>query len=251
MASNVNPNNIDGTYPVAGQDNDSQGFRTNFTNIKNNFVYTKSEIEDLQAKVVVKAPLTGTSVDNNMAGTVFRSAEVRDLRETRVDLGPRTGTITVDHNAAHYYVVSTSGTITVAFAGFPAAGRVGRVRLEITVTNVAHELVLPASVTYGLQGLAGFDGIDTITFSDTGSYIFEFVTENGGTDVHIADLSRARDYIQSEQIALQPRTPVAIGRPGDVAGMIAVDSTYIYVCAANYDGSTAIWKRLPGGLIGV
>ena len=34
MASNINPNNIDGTYPVAGQDNDSQGFRTNFTNIK-------------------------------------------------------------------------------------------------------------------------------------------------------------------------------------------------------------------------
>ena len=30
MASNINPNNIDTTYPVAGQDNDSQGFRDNF-----------------------------------------------------------------------------------------------------------------------------------------------------------------------------------------------------------------------------
>ena len=27
MSSNINPNNIDTTYPVAGQDNDSQGFR--------------------------------------------------------------------------------------------------------------------------------------------------------------------------------------------------------------------------------
>ncbi len=26
MASSINPNNIDTTYPVAGQDNDSQGF---------------------------------------------------------------------------------------------------------------------------------------------------------------------------------------------------------------------------------
>ena len=34
MASSINPNNIDTTYPVAGQDNDSQGFRDNFTNIK-------------------------------------------------------------------------------------------------------------------------------------------------------------------------------------------------------------------------
>ena len=34
MASSINPSNVDGTYPVAGQDNDSQGFRDNFTNIK-------------------------------------------------------------------------------------------------------------------------------------------------------------------------------------------------------------------------
>jgi hypothetical protein len=37
MASQINFNIIDGTYPVAGQDNSSQGFRDNFTNIKNNF----------------------------------------------------------------------------------------------------------------------------------------------------------------------------------------------------------------------
>ena len=37
MSSNINPNNIDTAYPVAGQDNDSQGFRDNFTNIKTNF----------------------------------------------------------------------------------------------------------------------------------------------------------------------------------------------------------------------
>jgi len=32
--SNINPNNINAAYPVAGVDNDSQGFRDNFTNIK-------------------------------------------------------------------------------------------------------------------------------------------------------------------------------------------------------------------------
>lgn len=53
MASSINPNNIDGNYPVAGQDNDSQGFRDNFTNIKNNLTYSKSEIEDLDRKSVV------------------------------------------------------------------------------------------------------------------------------------------------------------------------------------------------------
>ena len=48
MASNIVPGNIDGTYPKAGQDNSSQGFRDNFTAIKNEFHEAKSEIEDLQ-----------------------------------------------------------------------------------------------------------------------------------------------------------------------------------------------------------
>ena len=34
MASNINTNTIDENYPVAGIDNDSQGFRDNFTSIK-------------------------------------------------------------------------------------------------------------------------------------------------------------------------------------------------------------------------
>ena len=34
MASNINSDAIDKDYPVAGQDNDSQGFRDNFNTIK-------------------------------------------------------------------------------------------------------------------------------------------------------------------------------------------------------------------------
>ena len=48
MASSIVPGNIAGTFPVAGQDNSSQGFRDNFTASKNNFTYAKSEIETLQ-----------------------------------------------------------------------------------------------------------------------------------------------------------------------------------------------------------
>lgn len=48
MASSIISTTIDETYPVAGQDNDSQGFRDNFTIIKDNFAFAKSEIETLQ-----------------------------------------------------------------------------------------------------------------------------------------------------------------------------------------------------------
>ena len=45
MASNIVPGNIDGAYPKAGQDNSSQGFRDNFSAIKDNFTEAKNDIE--------------------------------------------------------------------------------------------------------------------------------------------------------------------------------------------------------------
>ena len=51
MASNINPTNIDITYPIAGQDNDTQGFRDNFRNIKNNFLTAGSEMTAVQSKL--------------------------------------------------------------------------------------------------------------------------------------------------------------------------------------------------------
>ena len=40
------------------------------------------------------------------------------------------------------------------------------------------------------------------------------------------------------------KTASGIGSAGDVAGSIAWDATNLYVCTANYDGSTAVWKKL-------
>lgn len=82
MASNINTTNIDTAYPVAGQDNDSQGFRDNFTNINDNFTEAKSEIEDLQNKVLLKSALTGSSLDNDMAGEIITNLELTTPRIT-------------------------------------------------------------------------------------------------------------------------------------------------------------------------
>jgi hypothetical protein len=66
MTSQINPNNIDGTYPIAGQDNNSQGFRDNFTQTRVNFQAAADEISELQSKVLLKSALTGTTLDNDM-----------------------------------------------------------------------------------------------------------------------------------------------------------------------------------------
>jgi hypothetical protein len=44
---------------------------------------------------------------------------------------------------------------------------------------------------------------------------------------------------------IQSRTiSSSVGEEGDVTGLIAIDSSYIYYCNADYDGSTNIWTRV-------
>jgi hypothetical protein len=217
MASNINYNNIDGTYPVAGVDNDSQGFRTNFTNIKNNLRYAKDELEDLQSKVLLKSALTGTTLNNNLAGTVLNGAEIYNFRETEVDLSTTSGTITLDHSVAHFYTVSTNGSISVAFTNWPATGKVGRIRLKINVASSSHTLTLQASVTLGTDGINGYSS-GIISFASAGIYIFEFVSDDQGTTVHIQDLSR-------------PRTPTATNT--DWSSSVPNFSNYTYANVGN------------------
>lgn len=237
MSSNINPNNIDGTYPVAGQDNDSQGFRTNFANIRTNFDKTKTELEDLQAKVIVKSALTGVALNNDMAGTVLSGAQLKDTRESLIAFGTAGGSQELSHRTAHNYTISTNASVTISFAGFPAAGTVGRICFEINVTDVAHTLTLPVAVNKGTDSISGLTSSNnTITFGETGTYQFEFWTDDGGTTVHIEDKTRNNANAVS-------KTPVGIGAVGDRAGDLAFDDDYIYVCTAAYDGSTVIWKK--------
>ena len=199
MTSSINPNNIDGAYPVAGQDNNSQGFRDNFTNTKTNFAYASAEITDLQNKAVLKAALTGGTLNNDMNGVVLSNAQMQDISGTVVALGTVSGSFTVSYSAGPYQTITTAAPVSLAFSNFTAAGTVDYVVLQITVSNVAHTLQLPAAVGFsdsatseiGIQGLN--TGTNTITFSATGTYLYSFSTADGGTTVYINDLTQSRN----------------------------------------------------------
>ena len=53
MASAISTTSIDATFPVAGQDNDSQGFRDNFSQIKTQLDTASSEITTIQTNQAV------------------------------------------------------------------------------------------------------------------------------------------------------------------------------------------------------
>jgi hypothetical protein len=200
MTSAINPNDIDGTYPVAGQDNNSQGFRDNFTNTKTNFQYAANEITDLQTNVVLKAALTGTTLDNDMGGSPLSNANISDFSAVAAILGTLSGSVTIDYTAGHYQTVTTGASISLTFTNFPAAGNFGIVRVQVTVTNTAYTVTLPAAVSLGTGNLQGYNA-GTISYDQTGTYTYDFTTSNGGTTVTVFDLSRNMDpiYLPSNQ----------------------------------------------------
>ena len=228
MSSSINPNNIDGNFPVAGQPNNTQGFRDNFTNIKTNFATAATEITDLETKGIFKSALTGTSLDNNMADNLIYAAAIRDFSAVAVQLTATSGTITVDYSAGHYQAISTTGSISLDFTNFPAAGSAGIIRLSINITNTAYTLTLPAAVSLGTTGIQGYSA-NVITFVATGTYQFEFSTVDSGTTITIFDLNRPlTNYTNTVNItATTPSTSTTTGALIVAGGVGIAGNLYI------------------------
>jgi hypothetical protein len=196
MTSQIDPNDINSDYPVAGQDNSTQGFRDNFSFIKINFEAAKTEITDLQNKVLLKSALTGTTLDNNLNGALLQSARIQNFSATQQNLGAVSGAFTVNYAAGHYQIFSVSSSATLSFSSFPGVGIAAWITLRIEATAGA-TLTLPAAVGAGgsarsLQGIQGLSG-QTITFAESGTYEFQFHTVDNGSTVYISELSRPRN----------------------------------------------------------
>ena len=205
MTSQINPNNIDGQYPVAGQPNNTQGFRDNFTNIKTNFQTAATEITDLENKGVFKAALTGTTLDNNMADNLIYAVKLNDVSYTYVQQTATAGAIPIDYSAGQYQLVAPTANISLNFTNWPASGSEGVVYVDVVVTNTAYTVTLPAAVSVGITGVQGLVptyntfspyalAYSIITFGATGTYRFAFSTADVGVTIAINDLNRALSY---------------------------------------------------------
>jgi plastocyanin len=191
MTSNINPNNIDGAYPVAGQDNNSQGFRDNFTNTSQNFQYAADEITDLQNNAVLKSALVGTTLNNNMNGSILSNATLQQIGQTCVALGTLAGTVTINYTLGSVQTVTTNGPISLNFTNFLPAGVSATVAVQITVVSTAHTVQFPTAVSVNNQGIQGLNtSTNTITFASAGVYTFVFSTSDGGTNITVNETNK-------------------------------------------------------------
>jgi hypothetical protein len=209
MASSIIASTIDDTYPVAGQDNDSQGFRDNFNIIKTNFVEAKSNIEDLQDKVVLKAPLLGeSSVSNNFNGEIISNAAFNEVTTTTANAKATVIEVEnpdpVEWDAGAYRIITATGDTTTVgasninytFKGWPTdEGRYTEMVFQVYGDGSgATGMTLTFNPQYGsgiastkfTDGNAAFTGTAiTVPTDTTTSVLVKAFTYNGGQSVFL------------------------------------------------------------------
>ena len=113
MASSITVTSIDAAYPVAGQDNDSQGFRDNFSQIKTQLTTAGSEITALQANRAT------TNATTSFNGHDVKNANLQDWGQKVVAKGSVSGTVDCDFEDGNVTTITTSSDVTLTFSNFP------------------------------------------------------------------------------------------------------------------------------------
>ena len=137
---------IDQTYPTAGQDNDSQGFRDNFNNIKDSLSLASSDIVELQSKAVLKAGIgTNDTVTNDLAGSSITNGQFNTFYATAYSpVAPVTTGQYVDLANGSFQSFVMGADIDFTFRGWPITGQYAVVRLLLT----AQDPTIPRTATF-------------------------------------------------------------------------------------------------------
>jgi hypothetical protein len=192
MASNINSADIDALYPIAGQDNDSQGFRDNFSTIKNSLSTAATEITALQNKTAGVAASaiqeSGSVVGGDWNGYYIQDANFRANVEEVYVIGNVSSNQNINWTNGHYQTVQAGNDITLTLTDWPASGKMGKMRLAITSDGSSRAVTIGAT---GMKndGASGWTSTNstsvTVTAtSTTNPQILEFWTTDAGLVVY-------------------------------------------------------------------
>ena len=178
MASEISYSGIDGDYPVAGQDNDSQGFRDNFSLIKTGLQTAQSEISTLQTNT---AKLNEA---NDFSGNNITNANVLRGTETFYNGGVRSTDSDISFESGHYQSFTINADdLTMTLTDWPASGRYAKIRVAL-FGNGSDTFTVNWNTENSGTIKVKTDGWTSTVNSNTNPYIYDFWTYDGGTVVY-------------------------------------------------------------------
>lgn len=236
MASDIDNTSIDETYPVAGKDNDSKGFRDNFQTIKNNFTAAKNEITALQNNTAKK------NAANDFNWNVIQQATFSECGEVLYNgtsVGSATdSTLLVQYANGPLQKFELAGNVTFSLSidptagGFPASGTVAKMRMHLTGNGNTHAAKFSI---YGGTGIIktnertkAFLSSVTCTSVDSGT---DYITCSGNATTN-----------------LRENMPVVFS--GVNVGGSLVAGTVYYVKVINNSTTFSVSETISGGIAG-
>jgi len=182
MPSNIISGTIDGAYPVAGVDNDTQGFRDNFTIIKTGLAVANSEIGELQANTAkLNAP-------NNFLGTDVTNANLSLNTEKyhnigTVITGQNISFLNGSYQSATVNLAEGTSTINFALADWPDRDHVAKMTVQLFGNDTAKTVTFTVDGGGTIKYNNTFPSPLTIDSSEN-PLIIDFWTYNQGTTVY-------------------------------------------------------------------
>lgn len=206
MASNIVSETIDAAYPVAGVDNDTQGFRDNFQIIKDGLATAKSEVTALQDQTAKLVDSNNQATENNFRESSILNASLDNVTSK---LKPNENwneqtTVNVDIGRGHYQVYTLGAeiteTITFSLQDWPVRNTndgVARVTLHIYGNDnpiVVKLVAANGGAIYKATGIQGWptpegdsstdDSAPVTVSSSTQPVIIDLWSYDSGTNVY-------------------------------------------------------------------
>jgi hypothetical protein len=173
-------NSVNTTFPVAGQDNDTQGFRDNYSNIKNGMQALANEVSVIQGIGVVKNSTNDFSNTGIIQNAILQSSSIKTYRN---NIGAIGGNQTVDFTSGNYQVWKITSATNLSFVNFPVSD-FGAVQLQLyrdtdTTTTVAVTLVASTTTSILLDTKSGAGVTNPIALTTSSPVLYEVSSING------------------------------------------------------------------------
>ena len=184
MVSQINYSSIDATYPIAGKDNDSQGFRDNFGYIQAGLEIAQGEITALQNSSA------STADDNNFNNNQISGAVFRNNSDLYFDAGTvgdnNTTLISYENGPYQKLIIDNPTTLSLSFPN--TASQVYKMRIElwgvdtpysvgfagtnanIITNNISNPVYIKNSLLSRSFDIWTFDAGDNIYIYDVGNH---------------------------------------------------------------------------------
>jgi|LauGreDrversion4_2_1035121.scaffolds.fasta_scaffold432302_2 hypothetical protein len=170
MTSSIAYSGIDENFPVAGQDNNSQGFRDNFLYVKEGLAQAYSEITDLQNN-------TAKLNDDNDFGGIkkLENGIQRRLNHFVTSLGTLTTATNIDTRDADVFTGTIGAAITITFGNWPSGDEIveRRIRLILTSNGSSFPLVFATSGGGSVRKVGSFPAPFNTGTNVNGDFIIE------------------------------------------------------------------------------